>query len=81
MFRDELSEEPMRVPDMRIALCYIAVPYCITTPRQVLLRYQIIRSLQRRIGRQSGARPHSLYQSLMVLGWGKSQNIPSEIGT
>ena len=40
MFRDTLKEEPMRVPEMRIELRENAVPYCITTPRQVPLRYQ-----------------------------------------
>ena len=40
VFRDTLTEEPMRVPEMRIELRENAVPYCITTPRQVPLRYQ-----------------------------------------
>ena len=40
VFRDSLTEEPMRVPEMRIELRDNAVPYCITTPRQVPLRYQ-----------------------------------------
>ena len=37
VFRDTLTEEPMRVPEMRIELCDNAVPYCFTTPRQVPL--------------------------------------------
>ena len=40
VFRDTLTEKPMRVPEMRIELRDNAVPYCITTPRQVPLRYQ-----------------------------------------
>ena len=40
MFRDALTAEPMRVPEMRVELRENAVPYCITTPRQVPLRYQ-----------------------------------------
>ena len=40
IFRDTLTEEPMRAPEMRSKLCDNAVPYCITIPRQVPLRYQ-----------------------------------------
>ena len=40
VFRDTLTEEPMRVPEMRIKLRDNAVPYCITTRRQVPLSYQ-----------------------------------------
>ena len=40
VFRDTLTEEPMRVPEMRIELRGNAVPDCITTPLQVPLRYQ-----------------------------------------
>ena len=40
VFRDTLMEEPMRVHEMWIELRDNAVPYCITTPRQVQLRYQ-----------------------------------------
>ena len=38
VFRDTLTEKPMRVPE--IELRENAVPYCITNPRQVPLRYQ-----------------------------------------
>ena len=40
VFRDTLTEEPMRVPEMRIELRDNTVPYYINTPRQVSLRYQ-----------------------------------------
>ena len=40
VFRDTLTEEPMRVPEMPIELRDNVVPYCITTPRQVPLWYQ-----------------------------------------
>ena len=40
VFRDTLTEELMREPEMRIELRENAVPYCITTPCRVPLRYQ-----------------------------------------
>ena len=38
VFRDSLTEEPI-VPDMHIHLCENVVPYRISTPRQVPLRF------------------------------------------
>ena len=40
VFRDSLSEEPMKVPPVHIYLMENAVPYRISTPRQVPLRFQ-----------------------------------------
>ena len=40
VFRDALSEEPMNVPPVHIYLTENAVPYRISTPRQVPLRFQ-----------------------------------------
>ena len=37
VFRDMLTEKPMRVPEMQIELRDNAIPYCIATPRQVPL--------------------------------------------
>ena len=37
VFRDSLTEEPMNVPDMNIYLSDNAIPYRISTPRQVPL--------------------------------------------
>ena len=39
VFRDSLTEEPMNVPDMHIYLSDIDVPYRISTPCQVPLRF------------------------------------------
>ena len=38
--RDSLTEEPMNVPDMHIYLSENAIPYRISTPHQVPLRFQ-----------------------------------------
>ena len=40
VFCDSLTEEPMNVPDMHIYLSENAIPYRISTPRQVPLRFQ-----------------------------------------
>ena len=40
VFRDKLGELPMNVPKMKIVLAENAVPYQISTSRQVPLRFQ-----------------------------------------
>jgi hypothetical protein len=40
VFKDELSSEPMKVGEMRIHLTEKYVPYKVSTPRQVPLRFQ-----------------------------------------
>ena len=40
VFRDKLGELPMNVPKMRIVLSKNAIPFCVSTARQVSLHFQ-----------------------------------------
>ena len=77
VFRDTLTVELMRVPEMRMELPDKAISYCIIAPRQVLLRYQEAvskmlddkspqRSLPKKPDQLSGALLLSLCQSQMA---------------